>query len=908
MNIAPPVSILVQHGRKKGLVSAAPKLLAGIGIALWVAFSLALAAPSGTVIRNQASAAVGGQTYLSNEVETVVQAVCVASVTPNGSVASPAQRAVIPAGGLAYFSYLVGNTGNDRFKLELSWAQASGWTPSAVTFYLDTNGNGRRDSGEPVVASLTLNAGESQRVVLEVRAPLNVSGDTSVSPIATCPDGGQDGDNYSRVTVGNGPALNVSKSVDVSLVNPDQEVTFNLKVANLGNAAAGGPIYLTDLLNTPELAGFGFVANSASAPKGRLEYTANGTSWSASATPVQGVRLVLDSLQAGEEALLSFRMLASGSAVAGARQNVAKAEGQGGPAVGQTEFTVAARYGVFLGPVGNPRATGAADVQQASVMIGQPYCFSQALENGGNTPDTYTLSAAGLPSGVTLSYQTMSGTPLASPVALGPGERLDFKACLSAIPAAVVPFTFTLKATSTLSGASDPTTDKVVSVFDPSLIVLRKSADVSGSVNPGQKVTYTLHFENPLPMVLTNVGVEDVLDSSLEFVSASEGGTYDAASRTVRWNLASVASGSVKDLSLATKVSESAADGSSIVNRFSLRSSEITNPLLSNPVGLEVTASVLLLQKSVTPLKATVGDLLTYTLSVSSQGRTALTVSLTDTPSAGLVYVSGTATPSEPAAQNGQLVWSNLTLNAGQTLVLTYKMRVLPGAPKELKNVAQAVGTNSSGSAVASAQAQAQVTLQNGVFAPANLLLGRVFLDTDKDGKYTAGLDIPLPGARVVLANGWQALTDGEGRYSFRDLAGGVWEVTLDPASAPFRPLPHPEATGNGYRHKVVVNSLTESDFPLERPLGVGKVSRETVLEFGPLKVSKKLLLLPNGVLAVLTVSSAEPLSDLTVSDPLPGGGEKSFRFGRFQGEQTLTYDLPPNSPLTDPQARWRYP
>jgi len=871
--------------------------------------SLVWATPAGTVIRNQAAAQVGGQTYLSNEVETLVQAVCIASITPSGSLAAPSQQAVISAGGLAYFSYLLQNSGNQQFSFDLSWVQgASSWAPAGVTLYQDVNGNGRRDPGEPAITSISLAAGASARIVLEVLAPLGANGDLLLSPTVACPGAAPQGNAYSRVRIGSGPALNVNKTIDQEAVNPGQKATFTVSVSNLGNAPAVGPLYLSDLFNTPQLAGLSFVANSASAVKGRLEYTSDGLTWSANATPVQGIRLVLDRLEAGEQALFTFQMVASGNAQAGFRQNLATATGAGGPAVGQVGFDVAASYGVFLGPQGNSRAVGAADAQQATVMVGQPYCFTQTLENAGNTPDSYTLNASGLPAGVSLSFRTLAGTNLALPVALQAGQSLDFQACLSPIAASVPAFGFTLRATSVTNGNSDPTTDRVGSVLDPSAIVLRKSADVQGSVNPGQRITYTLHFENPLPIPLTSVVVEDVLDASLEFVAASDGGVYDSTTRTVRWNLPLVASNSLKDLSLQTRLSEVAADGSTVVNRFSLRSAELPNPLLSQPVNLNVSASVLLLQKAVTPVKATVGDLLTYTLSVASQGKSPLTVQITDTPSAGLAYVAGSATPGEPVQQGGQLVWSNVSLNPGQPLTLTYQMRVLPGAPSQLENLARATGISAGGAAVASAQASAAVQLEPGVFAPANLLLGRVFLDTDGDGKYTAGVDIPLAGARVLLANGWQALTDAEGRYSFRDLVGGVWEVTLDPASAPFQPQPHPEAMGNGYRHKVLVSGLTVSDFPLVRPTGLGTVSRETVLEFGPLKVSKKLLPLPEGVRVVLSLSSSAPLNDLTLSDPLPGGGAKLFHFNQFQGEQTLTYDLPAGSPLTDPQARWRYP
>ncbi|MFN4073851.1 MAG: hypothetical protein ACK4G4_10640 [Thermus sp.] len=49
--------------------------------------------PAGTVIRNQAMALVEGERYLSNPVETVVRPLCLPSLTPNGTPASPGQEA-----------------------------------------------------------------------------------------------------------------------------------------------------------------------------------------------------------------------------------------------------------------------------------------------------------------------------------------------------------------------------------------------------------------------------------------------------------------------------------------------------------------------------------------------------------------------------------------------------------------------------------------------------------------------------------------------------------------------------------------------------------------------------------------------------------------------------------------------
>jgi uncharacterized repeat protein (TIGR01451 family) len=613
--------------------------------------------------------------------------------------------------------------------------------------------------------------------------------------------------------------------------------------------------------------------------------------------------LVLEGLEAGEEALFSFRMRVGAGAPAGSRRNAVSAESPSSSAQASVELKIAAQYAHALGPQDNPQAVGSADQQSTLVLAGQLFCFNHTLLNSGNTADAYTLEAVGLPSGVSPIYRTPAGSPLPTPITLPAGARLSFAVCLPGLPVGTPPFDFTLLARSAATGQTDPTLDRVAQVLDPALIVLRKSSSAGPTVSPGEPVVYTLTIENPLPIALENAVVEDVLDAGLEFVSASLGGVYLAQSRTVRWNL-SLAAGSTHTLRLETRVGTP--DNASIPNRFSLRAEAIRNPLFSNTVTLNV-LTVLLLEKQVQPSRASVGDLLTYTVTVVNAGRAPLSVRLLDTPEAGLAYVPGSASPAEPLLQGGQLIWDNLALAPGARTVLSYKMRVLAGAGPQLRNTAQAIGSNGNNAAVASAVASAVVQLQQGVFTPPHNLLGRVFLDADRDGRYTAGLDVPLPGARVLLSNGLQTLTDGEGRYSFRNLTGGLWEVMLEPASAPFRPLPHPEALGDGYRHRVRIEGLTISDFPLERPVGLARAQRETTLEFGPLKVEKKLLPLPSGVRVVLVLRSAETLTDLTLTDPLPEGGERVFRFEQFQGTQTLTYDLPSGF-LTDPQVRWRYP
>lgn len=885
---------------------------------------LALASPAaGTIIRNQAVARVAGETYLSNVVETVVQAVCVPSISPNGTLTDPSQRAVISAGGFAYFSYILTNNGNNPFNFALSTEfQGATWAFGAndIRFFKDINGNAQRDPGEPEISQIVVQPAEEVRIVLEIKAPDSALGQINLTPVATCPDGKADRDNNSQITIGAGPALSLEKSVDPKTVLPGQEVRFTLRLRNNGNGRSNGPIYVTDALNTPDLADFRFVAGSASTPKGTIEYSSDGLNWGASISPVRYIRLVSPGLSAGEETFLVFSLQALDTATSGTRKNIAYAEGPGGPARAEQEFKVLPNMGHFLGPIGNPRAlTGgegsANDRQHAYAVVGQTACFDQTLENSGTAADNYLLRTGSLPQGVSAVFQTQAGTPLPSPVYLAAGQQINFKVCLTLspqLPLSASPISFAVIARSS-AGVENLTYDDL-DLLDPSLIHLTKTQSVSSRIEASGSITYTLTVENTLPIPLNNVIVEDTLDSHLEFVSGSDSPTVfnrtagTVSQTVVQWPFSQLAAGEKRTLSLRVRVNKETPEGTKIQNAFSLRSSETPVSQVSNTVSVPVESINLLVLKTVNPQKANWGDVLTYTLSVSNPFTNPMVVRVVDTPPDSLEYVAGSSSLGEPVQQNGHLEWSNIPLNPNESVTFTYKMRVKAGSTGDLVNKAQAFTTStSSGSAVASSVASAAVKLDSGVFTPPRALIGRVFLDPDRDGRFTPGLDIPLPGARVVLANGLQALTDVQGRYSFRNPPGGIWEIFLDPASAPFLPLPHPEAIGDRYRHRVRIEGLTVSDFPLEMPLGYSKEQRSTVLEFGPLSVTKSLMALPNGIRVILHLTTTQPLPQFELTDPLPNGASKVFTFDPLIGDQTLTYDLPEGY-LTDPQARWRYP
>ena len=73
-------------------------------------------------------------------------------------------------------------------------------------------------------------------------------------------------------------------------------------------------------------------------------------------------------------------------------------------------------------------------------------------------------------------------------------------------------------------------------------LTIDKSDNVD-QVNPGSNIIYTLRITNNGPSDATGVVVLDALPSGVSFISATNGGTYDPGSHTVRWVIGGLARG-----------------------------------------------------------------------------------------------------------------------------------------------------------------------------------------------------------------------------------------------------------------------------------------------------------------------------------------------------------------------------
>ena len=78
-----------------------------------------------------------------------------------------------------------------------------------------------------------------------------------------------------------------------------------------------------------------------------------------------------------------------------------------------------------------------------------------------------------------------------------------------------------------------------------------------GPVNVGDEISYQISYKN-YKTIAADVVIVDKLDANVEFVSASNGGTYDAVTHTVTWNLTSVPKLTEGNVTLKVKVLEGA--------------------------------------------------------------------------------------------------------------------------------------------------------------------------------------------------------------------------------------------------------------------------------------------------------------------------------------------------------------
>ncbi len=874
--------------------------------------------PGGTVIVNEATvdySVLGLDGMMtSNEVESSVPLLCTFDVTPNGAVANPAYVLDAVAGTTVYFPYTLQYTGNISTDIELTplVEVSSPLLPDSVTLILDSNTNQLFDAGEPVITSIddvAFNSSTSILLAVTLETDYPSGGAIDVNLRANCVGSATfDEDNLARVNVLAGGVIGPIKTsvpASGSFVEPGEDITYSVSFSI--NQVTLNNVVVTDVIH-PAL------GNPAS-----LSVTVNNLTRPGVASYDPDTRTVtatLGTLNPADEVLLTIatgvRPTTPGAVTI---DNTATMTFTGGSLTTDTVMHITpASCVVLIQPDGTPVTPAFLE----TVLPGDVAVFPYTLTNAGNVVNDFLLetplSNTDFSPAVSLVLDSNgNGSVDAGEIEVSRVDDIVSGDSVGLLLVVETPSDETLSGTAFINVigrcAGDPSiTDdnniSQVTIPDGGIVGLQKFSDPAPEsiLYPSATVRYFIEFEAN-GRDLTSVIVSDVLDERLaEPSSFTSGeirdeesgltttvvGTYDAASRRLSWNFATVPAGMKVRLGVITAVKTDVefVAGDVITNTATFAAADISETA-SNTITHPLNQLDILLSKVATPERVFVGDTLTYTLTIiNPEGNITLNeLILTDNLPSELRYKEGTARVTlpgqqeqalEPTVEGQKLTWRLPGIAPGERIIVTIGTTVLAAAAQteELINIAEVVASDANGRAVADAAAEAATVIEKGLFTAPAVLMGTVFEDLNNNNLYDEDSDVPVSGVRVYLTDGRSVVSDDLGRYAFLELRAGNEGVKVDATTLPARLLSETktEARPGLWRVRLEEGLITRQDVPLLPPGARVAVTQSLNIVMGNVRVTKYVVVSETSVTVVLEVSSREALRNLVVQDILPSG------------------------------------
>ena len=486
-------------------------------------------------------------------------------------------------------------------------------------------------------------------------------------------------------TVTAGPALKVTKSVDLTTAVPGDTLTYTVNYTNEGNAAASG-VVLTDTVTSP-FATVGVVNDGGTESLGVVTWTLTA--------PVA----------AGASGSVSFTVDLASVFPAGETvvSNVAVATSPDDPTC-----ALCTSPPVTTTVTAGPALKVTKSVDLTTAVPGDTLTYTVNYTNEGNAAasgvvltDTVTspFATVGVVNdGGTESLGVVTWT-LTAPVAAGASGSVSFTVDLASVfPAGETVVSNVAVATS----PDDPTCALCTSppvtttVTAGPVLELTKTVDKVTAL-PGETLVYTLSYQNTGNADAASIAIDDYVPTRAKFASASPTATIAPAvgsTGLVEWTLGPVAAGSGGVVTLTVTLDSVFPAGTTPV----INSAVVTGPGVpptppTPPVTTTMTAEpVLVLIKTVDKATALPGETLVYTLTYENTGNADATgATITDALPALTTFVSATG-GTETA---GVVTWSPVTVAAGTsgsvTLTVTLDS-VFPASTTAIDNMAAVTG------------------------------------------------------------------------------------------------------------------------------------------------------------------------------------------------------------------------
>ena len=479
--------------------------------------------------------------------------------------------------------------------------------------------------------------------------------------------------------------------------------------------------------------------------------------------------------------------------------------------------------------------------RSAAIAAGQPVDFLHTVSNRGNSADSFQLKASLLLSPLLdnaanaapkLEFLAADGkTPLPTDGAgrqlLGPiaaGGSLDLVLRVTPPPGSEGRVeTIRVSAVSVLFPTRNASLiDQLAVPAQGGLAAPLKTVAPAGAVAPGSILTYSIALVNAGPAPIAGIRVSDPLDALLEYqqgsaalpAGVSGNVRYDAASRTLSFDISTLPAGFSGSLTFQARLRQDALANSQVLNTANITSDLSSTPLFSNTTLTTLLASGIVISKIAGSAVAEAGDIVSYTVRLENIGAAALRqVTLNDMLPRGFRYLKGSSLldgrpVSDPVGAGERVSWELGDFAVGAVKLLSYRCAVSGDVPAGTSvNWAVASAITPTGATSLSQPASAAVKIRPSILGDKAIILGRLFEDRNGNGIPDVG-EPGVPGVRVYLEDGSFVFSDPEGQYSFTGISAGDHVVKIDRSTlgAGYEAVPYNTAfAGVGWSQFITV-------------------------------------------------------------------------------------------------------
>jgi len=221
----------------------------------------------------------------------------------------------------------------------------------------------------------------------------------------------------------------------------------------------------------------------------------------------------------------------------------------------------------------------------------------------------------------------------------------------------------------------------------PNLHLVKSAVPASGStVALNSTIVYTLAYYNDGTADALNTTISDTLPAHTTFVSASGTGQYVDATRTITWTDVDVAAGTsaaapAGTVTFSVTVDSDTPNGAELDNTGHIQlgtqtpvDSNTTEHFVKFPVIGALKSSDPASGTAAAPAPVTPGQTIIYTITVTNTGQADATgVTASDTIPTGTTFVSA---DNGGLLNSGVVTWSDLTVPAGGSLALSFRVTV----------------------------------------------------------------------------------------------------------------------------------------------------------------------------------------------------------------------------------------